>query len=367
MKASTKFLLGGLATGTAMVSIAGGVATLLAGRFLLRQLRQQRALLPLRLRDRRSARAGGDLRGEAVLITGSSRGLGLALAEEFARAGCKLVLCARNEHELARARQRVERLGAEVCAVPCDVGQHEQVEHLVRVARQHFGSINILVNNAGTISVGPLAAQTTEDFREAMDTIFWGTVYPTLAILPAMIESGRGRIVNITSVGGRISLPHTLPYNCAKFATVGFSEGLHAEVKRFGIHVLTVVPGLMRTGSHLNARFKGNAAAEYRWFAAGATNPFLSMSAERAAAKIVEATSDGQAELTLGWPTKTLLAAHQISPALTTEALALVNRVLPKAPRGPRGSKSGRELDSRSGIHRGRRSAQRYNQIDEAA
>ncbi len=363
MKTRTKVILGGLAAGAALGTVAAGVATALAGRFLLHRLRRP----VLDLLERRHE--NGDLRGQTVLVTGSSRGLGLALAEEFAREGCRLVLCSRNQHELARARQRVERLGAEVCAVACDVSRPEQVEHLIRVARQHFGEINILVNNAGIISVGPLASQTREDFHEAMDVIFWGTVHPTLAVLPEMLERGKGRIANITSIGGRVSMPHLLPYNCAKFATVGFSEGLHAELKRFGIQVLTVVPGLMRTGSYVNARFKGNQAAEYRWFAAGANNPLLSMSADRAATKIIDAIRNGRAELTLGWQAKALASANHISPSLAAEALALVNRVLPKAPSGAAGSKSGRELESRTmrWSKRGRRAAQRYNQIEEAA
>ena len=381
MRTRTKIVLGGLAAGTVLAGVAGTAATLFVARLLFRRVRRQPwiGLLGSALR-KRGLRENGlrehglledDLRGQTVLITGSSRGLGLALAEHFAGQGCKVVLCARDEHELARARQRVERLGAEVCAVACDVSRAEQVEHALRVARRHFGQVDILVNNAGIISVGPLESQTRDDFREAMDVIFWGTVHPTLAVLPAMIERGWGRIVNITSIGGKVSVPHLLPYNCAKFAIVGFSEGLHAELRRFGIHVLTVVPGLMRTGSHLNARFKGNHNAEYRWFAAGASSPLLSMSAERAARKIVDAARRNQAEVTLGWPAKALAGAHAISPGLTAEALALVNRILPKAPPGVTGSKSGREIESATKPSRltalGRRAARRYNQIEEAA
>src|SRR5207237_10885730 len=117
------------------------------------------------------------------------------------------------------------------------------------------------------ISVGPILSQELKDFQEAMDVMFWGTVHPTLAVLPQMLTRGRGRIVNITSIGGKVSVPHLVPYGCAKFAAVGFSEGLHAEVKRFGVNVTTVVPGLMRTGSHLNASLKGKQEYEYGWFA----------------------------------------------------------------------------------------------------
>jgi short-subunit dehydrogenase len=364
MKTSHKILLGGMAAGVVLAGTAAGLGAALAGRHLYNGLRRRGSRLGFGWN-------GEDLRGQTVLITGSSRGLGLALAEEFARAGCNLVLCARSERDLARARQRVERLGAEVCAVTCDVGQPKQVDHLMSVARRHFGRIDVLVNNAGNISVGPLETHTLDDFHEAMDAIFWGMVHPTLAVVPDMIESGRGHIVNVTSVGGRVSVPHLLPYSSAKFASVGFSEGLHAELRRFGVHVLTVVPGLMRTGSHLNAHFKGDHQGEYGWFAVSATNPLLSISAERAARKIVEATRHNRADLVLGWQAKALTHAHHASPGLTADALGLVNLLLPRAQGDKPTKKRGHESESavtRSALTAlGRKAALRYNQMEEAA
>ncbi|HEY6307921.1 MAG TPA: SDR family NAD(P)-dependent oxidoreductase [Candidatus Angelobacter sp.] len=359
MRTRNKVIIGGFTAGAVITGIAAGAAAVLAGRRAIRVVREVRRW------------RGDDLRGQTVLITGSSRGLGLALAEEFARNGCKLVLCARNERDLLRARQRVERMGAEAHVVTCDVSKPEQVEHLITSARQHFGRIDILVNNAGTVSVGPLLSHGLEDFHEAMDTLFWGMVNPTLAVLPGMMERGRGRIVNITSVGGKVSMPHMLPYSCAKFATVGFSEGLHAELGRFGIHVLTVVPGLMRTGSHLHANFKGKHEHEYGWFALSGTSPLLSISAERAARKIVEATRRNQAELVIGWQAHALIHGHGVSPGLAARALALVNQLLPKAHDGVALKKKGHESESavtRSALTAlGRKAARRYNQVEETA
>jgi short-subunit dehydrogenase len=356
MKRRNKWILGGIAAGSVVAGAAAGVGTVMAARRTFRALERLR---------------GDDLRGLTVLITGSSRGLGLALAEEFARHGCNVVLCARDENELMRARQQVEKLGAEVGAVACDLTKPEQVQHLIDSARRQFGHIDILVNNAGIITVGPLSAQSLEDFREAMDVIFWGTVRPTLAVLPEMVERRQGRIVNITSIGGKVSIPHLVPYSCAKFAAVGFSEGLHAELKKFGIHVLTVVPGLMRTGSHLNAFFKGRHQEEFGWFALSGTNPLLSVSAEHAARRVVSATRRKQVELTIGSQARLLALAHGVAPGLVTEGLALVNRLLPSSEAGSIQKKSGKE--SQSAVTRspltalGRRAARRYNQAEEIA
>src|SRR6185369_6660508 len=131
-----------------------------------------------------------------------------------------------------------------------------QVAAMVSQVNERLGGIDVLVNNAGIISVGPIESQTIEDFREAMDVMFWGHVNTILAVLPQMQRRRSGWIGNVSSIGGKISVPHLVPYSCAKFASVGLSEGLTAELAKDGINVTTIVPGLMRTGAHINAYFK---------------------------------------------------------------------------------------------------------------
>ena len=124
---------------------------------------------------------------------------------------------------------------------------------MIDAVSRHYGHIDILVNNAGEIMVSPFENLTTADFERAMAVMFWGTLYTTLAVLPSMKARGQGRIVNVTSIGGKVSVPHLLSYSCAKAAAVAFSNGLRNEVRQFGIDVTTIIPGLMRTGSHVNA------------------------------------------------------------------------------------------------------------------
>jgi len=177
--------------------------------------------------------------------------------------------------------------------------------------------------------------------------MFWGTLYPTLAVLPQMRARRRGHIVNITSIGGLVSMPHLLPYTCAKFAAVGLSEGLRAELSQAGIRVTTVVPGLMRTGSYVQARFKGQPEREFTWFALGSTLPLISMSAERAARQIVRATQRGAAECILSLPANILGRMHGLCPGTTANLLSLVNRLLPGAEEGRSTSTTGREVQQR--------------------
>jgi NAD(P)-dependent dehydrogenase (short-subunit alcohol dehydrogenase family) len=272
-----------------------------------------------------------DLAGRTVLVTGGSRGLGLAIAQEVARHGANVVVCARDAAELDGAAVLLRAQGARVETIVCDVSDPQQVAAMVERAVDSFGSIDVLVNNAGIIQVGPLDAIDAGNFRDAMDAILWGTIHTSLAVLPVMRQNGGGRIVNVTSIGGKLSVPHLMPYSTAKFAAVGFSEGLRAEAAADNVRVTTVVPGLMRTGSDVQAKFAGRTGREYAWFAIAAAAPGLSMDARSAARRIVDAMRHGRAEVVLGLPAKLAVLAHGIAPGLTQRAMALANRLLPAA------------------------------------
>ena len=277
------------------------------------------------------------LRGRVVLITGGSRGLGLVLARELAKKGARLALLARDARELERARIELVGRGASVLALPGDVRDPSDVERAVSETETTFGAVDVLVNNAGVIQVGPFAHMTDADFEESLDVHFWGPLHAMRAVLPGMRRRGSGRIVNIASVGGKIAVPHLLPYCAGKFALVGLSDGLRAELARDGIRVTTVAPGLMRTGSHLKASFKGDHRREFRWFAAGASAPALAVSAEYAARAIVRAIERGQPSLTIGAGARVAIAAQALAPGLAARAAAFVDRLLP-GEAGPAGN-----------------------------
>ncbi|HEU0168359.1 MAG TPA: SDR family oxidoreductase [Chloroflexota bacterium] len=291
------------------------------------------------------------LAGKVALITGGSRGLGFLLARELARRGCRVAICGRDEAALDWARSQLRAENAQVIAQTCDVSDREQVDGFVARVVREAGAVDVLVNNAGIIEVGPLQDTSVADFERAMAITFWGSLYMALACYPAMVERHSGAIVNVTSVGGWASVPHLLPYSCAKFAQVALSQGLRAELDRYGVRVLTVSPGLMRTGSYLNAFMRSRQQAEFAWFALGSALPLVSMDAERAARQIVWALEWGLPQLTLGLPANVLRAVHGLFPGLTAVAMSLVNRLLP-APGGAgnatlRGREAGAALNSK--------------------
>jgi short-subunit dehydrogenase len=299
------------AAGTAAAGTLATVGAVFAAGALVRRLRM------------------AEMRGKVVLITGGSRGLGFGIAREFVSLGSKVAICARDEAELDRAAAELRAMGGRVLTVVCNVANAEQVGQMVRRVVEELGPVDVLVNNAGVISVGPIESQTLDDFREAMDVMFWGQVNTILAVLPQMQSRRSGWIANISSIGGKVSVPHLVPYSCAKFASTGFSEGLTAELAKDGIHVTTVIPGLMRTGSHVNAFFKGDHKAEYIWFSLSATSPLTSISARRAARSIVHAIRRGKAEIILSLPAKLAVAVHGLLPGTTARLMGMTNRILP--------------------------------------
>ncbi len=277
---------------------------------------------------------GYQFEDRTVVITGGSRGLGLVLARQLARRGARLAICARDPDELALAYDELSRTGARIVAVECDLKDPARIREFLAVVRQRLGPIDVLINNAGIIGVGPLEEQTLEDFELAMQTHFWATVHTCLEVIPEMKARGAGRIVNISSFGGKVAVPHLLPYTASKFAVTGFSNGLRAVLAEHGIVVNTVCPGLMRTGSHIQAEFKGQHEKEYRWFSIGNAIPGFSISAESAARKIIRGVELGQAEVLFTLPAKAAVLVNAIFPGLISSAMKAANRFLLPEPGG---------------------------------
>lgn len=303
-----------------------------------------------------------------VLITGGSRGLGLALARRYARAGYRVAICARNQSGLDAARRLLAAEGLEVYTVVCDVSDEAAVKQMIRDVESRWAPIDILINNAGAIRVAPLDNLTTADFEDAMKTMFWGVLYPTLHVLEGMKRRGKGRIATVTSIGGKVSVPHLLPYCCAKFAAVGLCEGLRAEAGRHGVKVITIAPGLMRTGSYRAAEFKGQQRAEAAWFSVAASLPLLSMDVDRAAQQIVRAIRRGRAETILSPQAMLLARLNGAVPGLMADTLGVINRLLPKGTADRESILTGAEAEAGSGqvlrslIALGRRAAERGNE-----
>ena len=314
MTRQQRFLLG-LATGTGALAVAQ------------RALRSRHAI---------------SFEGRVVIISGGSRGLGLVLARQLAGEGARLCLLARDPDELDRARAQLPE-DAEVMTIRCDVRRRADVRLAMDTILEKWMAVDVLINNAGVIQVGPLEHMTHEDFENAMATHFWGPLHLMFEAVPSMRRRSFGRIVNIASIGGKVAVPHLAPYSASKFALVGLSDAVRAELDQYGVRVTTVCPGLMRTGSPMNADIKGQHELEYAWFAISDSMPGLTMSAERAAAKIIDACRYGDPELTLTVAAKLAVRVNHLAPGAVARAIAMANRLLP----GPAGKEGDRHRKGR--------------------
>ncbi len=268
--------------------------------------------------------------GRVVVITGGSRGLGLVIARQLAAEGARLCLLARDEGELHRAGEELAAAGGEVLTISCDIRRRADVRAAIDTVLERWPAIDVLINNAGVIQVGPLEHMTTADFENAMATHFWGPLHLMFESVPSMRQRRFGRIVNIASIGGRIAVPHLAPYSASKFALVGLSDAVRTELEPYGIRVTTVSPGLMRTGSPVTVGVKGQHESEYAWFLVADSLPGLSTAAERAASQIVDACRHGDPELTITLPARVAMVANNLAPALIARAMRLANRLLPR-------------------------------------
>jgi NAD(P)-dependent dehydrogenase (short-subunit alcohol dehydrogenase family) len=270
-------------------------------------------------------------------VFGGSRGLGLLVARELLARGHRVVVLARDQEELDDAAEKLRDLepGCGVVTMVCDVSDRHSVGEAVGRIEREVGALHTVLAVAGVIQAGPLEATTLDDYTHAVGTMTLGPVHVALTALPHLRRRSRGHIGIITSIGGEVSPPHLLPYATAKFGAVGFSDGLVSALQGTGVTATTVVPGLMRTGSHVMAEFVGQPEKEYSWFAPGASLPGISIDAERAAKRIVDGVLAGRARVTLTPLAWLAVRARGLAPGTTARIVGLVDSVLP----GPGGGR----------------------------
>lgn len=290
----------------------------------------------------RAIRSVGELRGKTVLISGGARGLGYLLAQEYGRWGARVWIVSRTEAEVVRAEQALRSLGCDAYGLVGDVRDPFDVRRIVSTVVEAAGGLDILVNNAGVIQATPFEHARLDDFADSLRTHLWGPLHLIRETLPVMRRRGDGRIVNIASIGGRIGVPHLVPYSVGKFALVGLSEGLRAEVWKDGIAVTTVCPGLMRTGSHVRAHVRGQHEREARWFGLAVATPLTSISARRAAQRIVWASVTKRARVTIGWQARAAEIIDTLAPEVVAGAAAIATATLLPGPIDTQGASEDR-------------------------
>lgn len=306
-----------------------------------------------------------NLRGRVAVVTGGGRGLGLAITRELAAHGCRLAICGRDADVIHRAVQALRAEGAEIFGAPCDASEPEQVEAFITSVIDRYEVIDVLVNNAGQCFVGPAVELEPADLESALRNIFWTHYYPTLSVLPHMRQRSFGRIANITSIGGKLPLPHQSAYVAAKHAATGWSETLAVELPPEGIRVSTITPPPLRDGAPLHVHFNGRVEDELKWFTRALTSPLTAISASRTARVVVDAVIHGDGERAVSVGSWLAARAQGLAPNAMARLLQSLHRGLPPAARATSRMQLGSEVAAASRDETVRRLARRAS-ADEA-
>ena len=222
---------------------------------------------------------------KTLVITGASKGIGKAIAREFANLGMNLAIGARNKELLVDAGNEISKeYGVEVLCLRLDVGIKEECERFVREVLEHFGKVDVLVNNAGVGLYGLIKDIDAEEFDVAMKTNVYGPFWMIQAVMPSMITQKSGTVINISSVVGKVSLPFMGVYAATKFAVNALSKALRGELKSFGIHTILVMPGVIATD------FEKNAIGRYQQI----TTESIKANPEKLAKKVLKAYKRGK-------------------------------------------------------------------------
>ena len=187
------------------------------------------------------------LEGKVAAVTGATSGIGEATALALAGAGASVALAGRREDRLNALAERIEDDGGRALAIPTDVGDEAQASAFVQRAHDELGGLNILINNAGVMLLGPVTGADTEEWRRMINANCFGVLYCTHAALPLLGEAGGGDVVNVSSVAGRQANLGSAVYNMTKWGVNGFTEGLRQEALHAGVRVSVVEPGMVAT------------------------------------------------------------------------------------------------------------------------
>ena len=244
--------------------------------------------------------------GQTAFITGASSGIGAEVALQLAREGAKVAIIARREDRLEEIRKRIKEQGGDALALRCDVTDRAQIDAAVAKTVEKFGGIDLCLANAGFGITGSFAKLATEDYRRQFDTNFFGAIDTAYAVLPHLIEK-KGRLGIVASVSGRLAAPGTSAYNASKFALVGLAETIYHELRKKGVSVTLINPGLIDS----EIRLKDNDES-LRPDRKDPVPGWLVMPAEKAARQILSALYKRKPEVVITFHGKILngLARH---------------------------------------------------------
>jgi short-subunit dehydrogenase len=254
-----------------------------------------------------------DLRNKRILVTGASGGIGRCIAEQAAAAGARLVITGRSTERLEAVVQEIQVHGGDVRALPADLAVDAERKRLMEYVSEQLGGLDVLINNAGVGSFGHFSSSTEAVLRQVMEINFFAPAELIRLAIPALTHGVQPAVLNLASMCGRRGMPAWTEYSASKFALVGLTEALRAELARFDIDVLLVLPGL--TASNLPSGFLRNEGRYPIDFAGG-------MPPATVAAGVLNALRHNKTETVLGRDARWILLVNKFMPRLVNYLLA---------------------------------------------
>jgi short-subunit dehydrogenase len=249
-----------------------------------------------------------ELTAKVVVVTGASMGIGEAIAKVFVEAGANVVLLSRDAIRAEAARSRIGS-SERTAAFSCDVRHAEELDRVLALTLHHFQHIDVWINNAGHGLIDSVSQMDMSFCHDMFETNFFGAVSAMQKVIPVMRQQGGGTIINISSVAGHIPLPFHAAYSATKFALNAIGKGAGVELKKDGIHVLTVCPGYVATGFGENA-VRGNEVKKVR------PNSVRGIPAERVARATLQGYLRGKREVIVPWTMHIPVKLYQLFPSL---------------------------------------------------
>jgi len=258
------------------------------------------------------------LSGKVVVITGASMGIGEAIARIFADDGASVVLLSRDAERVEAARARIGH-SERTMGLACDVRNREEIDRVVGLTMHHFQRIDTWINNAGHGILDSVANVDMAACRETFETNFFGAVEAMQAVIPVMKQQGSGTIINVSSVAGHIPIPFHAVYGATKFAINAIGKAARIELNSFGINVMTVCPGYVRTAFSANT-VKGKEQKQVR------PASVRGISAERVAKAVLRGYIKQKREVVVPWTMHPMIKLYQLFPGLVEWSMMRMTR-----------------------------------------